>query len=65
VDVIQIVVMIMVATIVATITLASASYAAFRMRERRAPNASLLEADAPVFFERVRFLPTSAANNDG
>jgi Tfp pilus assembly protein PilE len=56
VDVIQIVVMVMVATIIATITLAAASYAAFRMRERRAPSATFLQADAPVFFERVRFL---------
>jgi hypothetical protein len=59
-DFVQIIAVIMVVTILATITLAAVAYAAFRLRERRAPNLSLIDAEAPVFFERVRFLPAEA-----
>jgi hypothetical protein len=62
-DFVQIIAVIMVVTIVATITLASVAYAAFRLRARRAPDLSLLDADAPLFFERVRFLPTQPATD--
>lgn len=55
-DLMQFVVIIMVVTILATITLAAAAYAAFRLRERRSPRAATLALDGPVFFERVRFL---------
>jgi Tfp pilus assembly protein PilE len=55
-DFIQLVAVIMVVTILATITLAAVAYAAFRLRERRAPDLSLLDAEIPAFFERVRFL---------
>jgi len=59
--VIQLVVFAMVITVVATISLAVVAYAAFRLREGRAPAASL-EGSAPAFFERVRFhLPGETA----
>jgi Tfp pilus assembly protein PilE len=54
-DLVQFVVTVMVVTILATITLAAAAYAAFRLREKRSPGNSPLLADGPVFFERVRF----------
>jgi hypothetical protein len=46
----------MVVTITATITLAGASYFAFRMRDRRAPAADGMHAETPLFFERVQFV---------
>ncbi len=54
-NVLEIIVLVMVVTIVVTITLAATSYAAFRVRERRRPTPEQAEADAPMFFERVRF----------
>jgi Tfp pilus assembly protein PilE len=63
-DLTQIIAVIMVVTILATITLAAVAYAAFRLRERRAPDLSLLDSNAPVFFERVRFFPQEPARRD-
>ena len=54
-NVLEVIVLVMVVTIVVTITLAATSYAAFRVRERRRPTPEETEADAPLFFERVRF----------
>jgi Tfp pilus assembly protein PilE len=56
VDVIQLIIVVMVVTITATITLAGASYFAFRMRDRRAPAADGMQAETPLFFERVQFV---------
>jgi len=61
--VVQLVVFAMVITVVATISLAVVAYAAFRLREGRAPAAEL-EAAAPAFFERVRF-PSPAEALEG
>lgn len=56
-DIVQLVVVGMVLTILATLVLATVSYGAFKVRERRAPG-SAHEPDAtPLFFERVRFVP--------
>lgn len=55
-DIVQLVVMGMVLTILATLVLATVSYGAFKVRERRVPG-DAREADAtPLFFERVRFV---------
>jgi hypothetical protein len=55
-DIVQLVVMGMVLTILATLVLATVSYGAFKVRERKAPGAGD-EGDAtPLFFERVRFV---------
>jgi hypothetical protein len=51
---VTILVLAMVVTIFATITLASVSYGAFKLRERRAPRAALGPAEEVHFFERVR-----------
>lgn len=50
------IVVVMVVTILATITLAAVSYGAFKVRERRAPRSELENRNDPVFFERVRFV---------
>jgi hypothetical protein len=63
-DIVQIIVLIMVVTILVTITLAAAAYAAFRMRERRAPRSAAAETTGPVFFERVRFPTLDEATGD-
>jgi Tfp pilus assembly protein PilE len=55
--IIELIVMVMVITILATITLAAMSYAAFKVRERRAPSAGFGEHDETLYFERVRFHP--------
>ncbi len=60
-DVIQLVVIAMVLTILATITLAAVSYGAFKVRERRSPGAVEAEGPSgPYFFERVRFVGRDA-----
>ena len=57
-DIVNLVVIGMVLTILATITLAAVSYGAFKVRERRAPApTSKAEVSGTLFFERVRFLP--------
>lgn len=55
--IIELIVMVMVVTILATTTLAAVAYAAFRLRDRRAPALERHAADEPVFFERIRFAP--------
>ena len=56
-DIVQLVVVGMVLTILATLTLAMVSYGAFKVRERKAPGAHQEAAEAaPLFFERVRFV---------
>lgn len=52
-SIISIAVMVVIVTIFATITLASLSYGAFKLRERRSPALSP-EHSGPEFFERVR-----------
>ena len=48
----------MIIIIMATITLALLSYAAFKMRERRTPNRADPETtEGSLFFDRVRFHP--------
>lgn len=55
-DVIQLVVIGMVLTILATITLAAVSYGAFKVRERKMPaKMERPEAEGALFFERVYF----------
>ncbi len=45
----------MIIIIIATVTLAVLSYAAFKVRERRVPRSGGPQAaGAPMFFERVR-----------
>jgi Tfp pilus assembly protein PilE len=61
-ELIQLVVIAMVIVILATITLAAVSYGAFKVRERRVPDAARPEqAGGPYFFERVRFGARDAA----
>jgi Tfp pilus assembly protein PilE len=64
-SVVEIIVLVMVVTILATITLAVLSYGVFRMRERRRPEPmSSALVTGPVFFERVRIpAPTPAAES--
>ena len=59
-DIIQIIVMVMVVTILATITLAAISYGAFKVRERRMP-APAKRAEDEAFFERVRVVAPEAS----
>ena len=54
-DIVQLVVIGMVLTILATITLAAVSYGAFKMRERKAPVQEKHEETGTLFFERVHF----------
>jgi hypothetical protein len=55
----------LVLTILATITLAAVSYAAFRIRKRRRPfNAAPSESDGPLFFEPVRLPATDLAEEE-
>jgi len=59
-DIVQLMVVGMVFTILATLVLATVSYGAFKVRARRVPGAAR-EADAtPLFFERVRFVARDA-----
>ncbi|HET6765000.1 MAG TPA: hypothetical protein VFH27_15050 [Longimicrobiaceae bacterium] len=62
-ELIQLVVIAMVIVILATITLAAVSYGAFKVRERRVPDAARAEqgGGGPYFFERVRFGARDAA----
>ncbi|HVG46235.1 MAG TPA: hypothetical protein VM890_15940 [Longimicrobium sp.] len=60
-DIVQLVVVGMVLTILATLVLATVSYGAFKVRERRVPGAARAGDAAPLFFERVRFVPRDAA----
>lgn len=64
-DIVQLVVVGMVLTILATITLAAVSYGAFKVRERRSPGgAEGAEATTgPMFLERVRFYPGDRTND--
>lgn len=59
-DVIQIVVVGMVLTILATVTLAAVSYGAFKVRERKSPKGHGKGSgmEGPLFLERVHFHPT-------
>ena len=59
-DIVQLVVVGMVLTILATLVLAAVSYGAFKVRERRVPAAQSADA-APLFFERVRFVSRDGA----
>ena len=59
-DIVQLVVVGMVLTILATLVLATVSYGAFKVRERRVPAAQVGDA-APLFFERVRFVSRDGA----
>lgn len=43
---------IILVTFIVTVVLAVGSYAAYKVRERRRPEASRLTSDEPVFFER-------------
>ena len=56
-DIVQLVVVGMVLTILATLVLATVSYGAFKVRERRVPGSQQPADTAPLFFERVRFVP--------
>jgi hypothetical protein len=56
--VLRIVIMVMVAVILSTITLAVLSYGAFRMRERRRPDRQVQGPAGHLFFERVHLVPT-------
>ncbi len=63
-DIVQLVVIGMVLTIIATITLAAVSYGAFKVRERRTPTTtSKPEVSGTLFFERVRFLPREGSGD--
>ena len=53
-NLIQLIVIGMILTILATVTLAIVSYAAFKMRQTRSPVRSQGLEDGPLFFERVR-----------
>jgi hypothetical protein len=58
VNILQLVVVGMILIIIATVTLAVLSYAAFKVRERRAPVRNNDDRpDGPLFFERVRVAP--------
>jgi Tfp pilus assembly protein PilE len=59
-SILMLIVVVMVVTILSTITLASVSYGAFRMRERRAPRPQGTDDEPEQFFERVRLAPVSA-----
>ena len=57
-DIVQLVVVGMVLTILATVTLAAVSYGAFKVRERKSPKGdAAAELSGPMFLERVRFHP--------
>jgi hypothetical protein len=56
--ILRIVIMVMVAVILSTITLAVLSYGAFRMRERRRPGRQVQGSSGHLFFERVHLVPT-------
>ena len=60
-DIVQLVVVGMVLTILATLVLATVSYGAFKVRERRVPGAARAAEATPLFFERVRFVPRDAS----
>jgi len=61
-DIVQLVVVAMVLTILATLVLATVSYGAFKVRQRRVPGDARGTADAaPLFFERVRFVARDGA----
>ena len=63
-DIIQLVVVGMVLTIMATITLAAVSYGAFKVRERKVPGSSAApDVVGPLFLDRVRFHPEDASND--
>lgn len=55
-DIVQLVVVGMVLTILATLVLATVSYGAFKVRERRVPGTAGPAEATPLFFERVRFV---------
>jgi len=57
----------MILIIIATVTLAVLSYAAFKVRDRKSPrggHGSPVEAGAPMFFERVR-IAAAPVRRDG
>lgn len=66
VNVVQWLVTGMILIIIATVTLAVLSYAAFKVRERKTPRGghSSADANAPMFFERVR-IAAAPVRRDG
>jgi len=56
----------MILIIIATVTLAVLSYAAFKVRERKTPRggSSALDSGATMFFERVR-ISAAPVRRDG
>lgn len=63
-DIVQLVVVGMVLTILATITLATVSYGAFKVRERKAPGGiDAADQTGPLFLERVRFIPGDSSSD--
>lgn len=55
----------MILIIIATVTLAVLSYAAFKVRERHAPQKiGQRDAGATMFFERVRIAPPPARRDE-
>lgn len=57
-DIVQLVVVGMVLTILATVTLAAVSYGAFKVRERKSPAGKEKDSsEGPLFLERVHFHP--------
>ena len=57
----------MILIIIATVTLAVLSYAAFKVRDRKSPrggHGSPADAGAPMFFERVR-IAAAPVRRDG
>jgi hypothetical protein len=56
-NLIQLVVIGMILTILATITLAVVSYAAFKVRQNKSPVRGGRLQEGPLFFERVRLEP--------
>jgi hypothetical protein len=53
-----------VGVILSTITLAVLSYGAFRLRERRRPDAQLPNPGGHLFFERVHVVPARSETTE-
>lgn len=64
-DIVQLVVVGMVLTILATVTLAAVSYGAFKVRERKSPggHGDGPDRSGPLFLERVHFHPGDHSND--
>jgi hypothetical protein len=65
-DIVQWLITGMILIIIATVTLAVLSYAAFKVRDRKTPRGSHSpdDAGAPMFFERVR-IAAAPVHRDG